>query len=292
MIACFGSIAHAPLAVMLMVVEMTGSLTVLAPAMIAVGLATLIVGDATIYRSQLKSRVESAAHRLRFALPLLSLTAVREVMSPPRLVLAAGQSVSDALEALRAARVPGAPVLDDGGDFYGRVATEQLAAAPAADTVGGYAEHREHAVDATETLDGVAERLSTSGTSWLPVLDGDRVVGIVGMSELLGGYRRTLATSLRRLARTGKTVLVEERIADGSEVAGRTISEVAWSPGTVVIAVQRGEALLLVDGGTELEPGDLVSALTHPLTEEALRMRLRGVVGEGSDPPPDPAQLI
>ena len=49
MIACFGSIAHAPLAVMLMVAEMTGSLEMLAPAMVAVGLATVVVGDQTIY---------------------------------------------------------------------------------------------------------------------------------------------------------------------------------------------------------------------------------------------------
>ncbi|HET8527474.1 MAG TPA: chloride channel protein [Gaiellaceae bacterium] len=289
MIACFGSIAHAPLAVMLMVVEMTGSLTVLAPAMIAVGLATLIAGDATIYRSQLKSRAESAAHRLRFALPLLSLTTAREAMSPPRLVLPADRTVSDALEALSEVQVPGAPVVDGAGRFCGRVAAAQLAEAPAEDTVGQYAERREHATDAEETLDSVAERLSAGGTSWLPVLDGDRVVGIVGMSELVGGYRRALATSLRRLTRTGKTVLVEARVADGSDVAGRTIAEVPWSPGTVVIAVQRGEELLLVDGATRLEQGDLVSALTHPRTERSLRSRLSGTEGDDPDAPPEPA---
>src|SRR3954451_5115789 len=49
MMALFGGIAHAPLAVMLMVAEMTGNLSLLAPAMIALGLATLIVGDETIY---------------------------------------------------------------------------------------------------------------------------------------------------------------------------------------------------------------------------------------------------
>ena len=61
MMACFGSISRAPIAVMLMVAEMTASLEVLAPAAIAVGLATLIVrrNNATIYRSQLHSRNES-----------------------------------------------------------------------------------------------------------------------------------------------------------------------------------------------------------------------------------------
>jgi H+/Cl- antiporter ClcA len=291
MIACFGSIAHAPLAVMLMVVEMTGSLTVLAPAMVAVGLATLIAGDATIYRSQLKSRAESAAHRLRFALPLLSLTTAGEAMAPPRLVLSAGDSVADALLALTEARLPGAPVVDADGRFCGRVAVEQLSEAPPEDAVGPHAEHREDAVERADTLDTAAERLSSSGTSWLPVVDGDRVAGIVGMNEVVGGYRRALASSLRRLTRTGKTVLVEERVADGSEAAGRTIAEVPWSPGTVVIAVQRRDELLLVDGRTRLEPGDLVSALAHPRTEESLRVRLRGAAPvEPADV--DPGQLV
>ncbi|HEV3034217.1 MAG TPA: chloride channel protein [Solirubrobacteraceae bacterium] len=60
MMACFGSIARAPLAMMLMVSEMTGSFEALAPAMVAVGIATLIVEhfDDTIYRSQLHRRAE------------------------------------------------------------------------------------------------------------------------------------------------------------------------------------------------------------------------------------------
>ena len=63
MMACFGSISRAPLGVMLMVAEMTGSIEILAPAMIAVGIATLIVRhfDATIYRSQRHSRTENPA---------------------------------------------------------------------------------------------------------------------------------------------------------------------------------------------------------------------------------------
>jgi Trk K+ transport system NAD-binding subunit len=54
------------------------------------------------------------------------------------------------------------------------------------------------------------------------------------------------------------------------------VAEVPWSPGTVVIAVQRGGQVLLVDGSTRFERGDVVSALTHPQTQEVLRERLRG----------------
>jgi CIC family chloride channel protein len=65
MMALFGGIAHAPLAVMLMVAEMTGNLSLLAPAMIAVSLSYLIVGQATIYSKQLDSRADSPAHRFQ-----------------------------------------------------------------------------------------------------------------------------------------------------------------------------------------------------------------------------------
>lgn len=66
MMACFGSIARAPLAIMLMVAEMTGSIGIVLPAMLAVGVASLIVKhtDATIYASQLRNR-EDVSHTLR-----------------------------------------------------------------------------------------------------------------------------------------------------------------------------------------------------------------------------------
>ena len=58
MMCCFGTIARAPLAMMLMVAEMTGSIGSIEPGMVAVGLAWLIVsrGEQTMYRSQLISR--------------------------------------------------------------------------------------------------------------------------------------------------------------------------------------------------------------------------------------------
>jgi H+/Cl- antiporter ClcA len=58
MTTCFGSVARTPLGMMLKMTEMTGSLAVLAPAMIAVGIACLITrrSGAVMYRSQLRDR--------------------------------------------------------------------------------------------------------------------------------------------------------------------------------------------------------------------------------------------
>ncbi|WP_431975715.1 chloride channel protein [Micromonospora haikouensis] len=58
MAACLGSIAHAPLALVVMAAETTGNLSLLFPAMLATGIACLVVGDRTLYRSQLRDRSE------------------------------------------------------------------------------------------------------------------------------------------------------------------------------------------------------------------------------------------
>ena len=73
-----------PLAVMLMVAEMTGNLSLLAPAMIAVAVSTALVGDKTIYRSQLRDRSSSPFHRVRLSFPMLSALLVRDAMAAAR----------------------------------------------------------------------------------------------------------------------------------------------------------------------------------------------------------------
>jgi chloride channel protein, CIC family len=65
MMACFGSVAHAPLAVMIMVAEMTSSFAVLPGAMITVGIAYLLITrtDVSIYKSQRLNRETAEAER-------------------------------------------------------------------------------------------------------------------------------------------------------------------------------------------------------------------------------------
>ena len=56
MIAVFGSVSHAPVAVLLMVLEMTGSFDLAIPAVIAVTAATVLMRDNTIFKEQRISR--------------------------------------------------------------------------------------------------------------------------------------------------------------------------------------------------------------------------------------------
>ena len=65
MMACFGSVAHAPLAVMIMVAEMTSSFSVLPGAMVTVGIAYLLISrtNVSIYKSQRLNREAALAER-------------------------------------------------------------------------------------------------------------------------------------------------------------------------------------------------------------------------------------
>jgi CIC family chloride channel protein len=136
MMALFGGIAHAPLAVMLMVAEMTGNLSLLAPAMVAVALSTALVGDRTIYTSQLPSRADAPAHRVRLSFPLLSSLLVRDAMrplaptAPPTngaLVVRPGDSLDATLERLTERGESEATVVD-GGATVGRVTVRDVVA--------------------------------------------------------------------------------------------------------------------------------------------------------------------
>ncbi len=286
MMACFGSIARAPLAVMLMVAEMTGSVSLLAPAMVAVALATLVVRhfDDTIYHSQLRTRADSPAARFQFSLPLLSTVAVSAVARKPRLVLKEATPVTAALAALRDVQVPGAPVVDAHGIYLGTVSTAQLAtrADQAPETpLGQLADPTAPAVASSARLDVALESITQAGGHWVTVTDGARhVLGVLTFGDLMSGYHATLNRHLGTMAEVrGHTMALEERMGGGSPLIGRPLRQLDLPPGCILVTVLRGDDLAFATGATVLEVGDVVSALAEPSQSDRLRHLMRGQEG-------------
>ena len=289
MIACFGSIAHAPLAVMLMVAEMTGSLEMLAPAMVAVGLATVVVGDQTIYENQLRNRAEAPAHRARFGLSSLAALPIREAMRPSRLVLDEGVSVREARERLQELGLTGASIVGDDHVFQGTIDVERIERADPVAPIRSVADGGISSVPVEATLDAVVEIFATEHATWVPVLDADRhVVGTVDTADLVDAYRRSLSSSLKGLGSVFPgSILVEEEIHPMAAVIGRTIVDAAWPAGTVVVAIQRGDQLLLPEPDTTVAEGDVLSMLVPTRVEARLRSMVGAPPTEDSvdDPP-------
>ena len=260
MMALFGSVAHAPLAVMLMVAEMTGNLSMLAPAMVAVGLATFVVGEESIYESQLRDRNEAPAHRYRSALPLMASLSAGQALRAPRCIARSGETVAAVLERAQYAKVPGVPVVDGAGLLAGTVPLKALQRADPASAVGSLADTSYPSTQGSDGLDRALEQMSDNKTSWLPVVDAGRLIGVLSVRDVMAAYRRAMQGNVREVRGPGEDgTIVEATLAPGSPLVGASIAAVHWPRDSVAVAIERGQALLVPRGGVVLAAGDRLS---------------------------------
>jgi CIC family chloride channel protein len=289
MMCCFGGISRAPLAVMLMVAEMTGSLSILGPAMIAVGLAWFIVrrSDDTIYRSQLKTRADSPAQRLLIGMPVLANVPVEQAMASPRLVITGGTPVETAHTQLARSGLTGASVVDGEGRFEGTISLARLEASKTG------RDHRlESLMDVTAPtvaesahLDVAVDAITTSNGHWVPVLDSERkVVGTVATSDVVRGYRLGLLASLQKVNTEGD-VAGSERVLIGndSSLAGLSLKDAGLPISIIVTTIQRKRDLVVPTGGTKLQAGDELMLIGRPNDIEAVRTTAAGVDDQHND---------
>lgn len=287
MISCFGAIAHAPLAVMIMVAEMTGSLAMLPPAMIAIGFAVLVVGHTTIYRSQLPRRADSPAHRFSFGLPASSTIPITRVMQPPRLVLTSATKTGEALRQLDDASLPGAPVVNPDGAYLGtvqsRVLVQQMTSGESR-TIGKLADPEAMILPTDAGLDAAIEAVTGSHDGWVPVLDDDmHVAGVVAVGDFVHAWRHNMIQSIRRLTgATESTVVVDTTVEAGSAADGALIRDLKLPKGAVIVSLERSGTLIFPEADEELHSGDTVTAMVRASSENLLRDLL------GSDHPKPP----
>lgn len=112
MMAFFGSVSKAPIAVILMVVEMTGSESLLVPAMVAIFIAYYLTGPYHLYEQQVPNRLASPTHATEYFSEFLKHVRIRELLqsNPPRVT--PDTSVAVAAEALRRSNLPVVAVVD------------------------------------------------------------------------------------------------------------------------------------------------------------------------------------
>jgi chloride channel protein, CIC family len=209
MMALFGGVAHAPLAVMLMVAEMTGNLSLLAPAMIAVSIAYVFVGQNSIYSNQLPTRADSPAHRLQFSFPLLSTLTVRQAFTPTTIYLSPTQTTGDALSLLQAEGYPAGLVIDHQRNLQGVLDHSDIQSLPpqeyATHTVEDLMRHEPPTISIDDTLDNALEQLTTAHVQWAAVSEPTRnsllpfPVGLISASNIVTLYRKTTSKEVQHI---------------------------------------------------------------------------------------------
>lgn len=98
MMAFFGGISKAPLAVLVMVVEMAGGYSLLLPAMLAIFLAYVLTGNHRLYTDQIPNRFRSPAHREEFRQSVLGEMPVGSVGRSERAFFPSSVRVREALQ--------------------------------------------------------------------------------------------------------------------------------------------------------------------------------------------------
>ncbi|GER92285.1 hypothetical protein KDW_64470 [Dictyobacter vulcani] len=171
--------------------------------MIAVSLAYLIVGQQSIYSSQVANRADSPAHRLQFTFPLLARLSARQAMKPLARRLHPEIPLSEAATLFAEQKLRGLPVIDEQENLLGILTPGDIERTEpslrASRTVGEAMnpKSKSTSINVEDTLDNVLEELTTQRISWAPVIERqpleqmEHVLGIISITDIMRLYRQT-----------------------------------------------------------------------------------------------------
>lgn len=199
MMALLGGAAKAPIAVMIMVAEMTGEFSMLVPAMIAAGLAYLVSGNITLYEEQRPTRADSPAHRGEYTIPLIQALTVGQSMRSEPMTVSPSDLIGDVEGRMVERGKRGVAVVEDGKLVGMFTMTDALRAARQGKERVGDAMSTELVVAyPSDSVHTALQRMARAGVSRLPVVDRDapqRLAGILDMQDIAS----VLETEVREL---------------------------------------------------------------------------------------------
>ena len=194
MMAFFGAAGKVPIAVILMVAEMTGSYALLVPAMIATAIAYIISGKNTIYRSQLPSKADSPVHKGEYSIEVLRGLKVKDAMTKDVVTVTTSATINEAGLKLAERKIKGMPVIDNLNVVVGiitfedvlRVSQEKgtvkVGEVMSKDVIFSYSD---------ENLDAAMEKMFKYKIGRMPVLESETqrtMVGIISREDIGKAY--------------------------------------------------------------------------------------------------------
>ena len=210
MMAFFGGVGKVPIAVILMVSEMTGGLTLLVPSMIATTIAYVITGKYTIYRSQVQSRAESPAHRSEYSIPLLQKLFVKDAMTKKVITTTPNSPISEIAEIMAKNTIKGMPVLDDNGRLVGMVTLTDVLQIHfdqrATTKVGSVMTKELITTIPDESLYTAFDKMTSNQIGRLPVVepgDSTKLIGIITREDVWRVYNIEIRSKLEEVKLSG-----------------------------------------------------------------------------------------
>ncbi|MGI0080404.1 MAG: chloride channel protein, partial [Nitrososphaerales archaeon] len=202
MMALFAGVGRVPIAVILMVSEMTGNLTLLAPSMIAVVISYYFTGSKhTIYHNQVLTRAESPAHRGEYNIPLMTKLFVSDAMNKDVQSLDENDSVEKANQMMLEKGYKGIPIVS-GGKVVGIVALSDVQLIPKekspATKLKEIMTRNVISIGPNETILEALRKMTANSIGRLPVVDQTTgsLLGIITRTDLFRAYDAAVSDNL------------------------------------------------------------------------------------------------
>jgi chloride channel protein, CIC family len=202
MAATFGAATRAPFAAIVFVFELTRDYNAILPLMLATVIAEMVT-RMTLRESLMTEKLA----RRRVTVPgdfrpdVMATTKVAEIMTIDVVTVPADDSLAAARQRVVDGRHSACPVLDDDGRCVGMVTRSDLLVAGGDERAGGaVGELFGGDVVSVTAIDSVLtalQRMLDESVDHLPVLDGDRLVGICTRTDVLRAGQRALAADDR-----------------------------------------------------------------------------------------------
>jgi len=188
--AFFGGAAKSPLAVIVMIAEMTGGYGLLAPSMVAVVVAYLLTGSLSVFYNQVESVEDSPAHLEEYETLVLKRIMVADIMTKNVQSVKPTTNIRIAQDLMEVDLVGGLPVVSN-GQLVGMVTrTDLLKVEPskrAEKTVGDVMSTQLVLAYPEEDLFSALTRMMTKGVGRLPVVSHDNreaMIGIIARTDI------------------------------------------------------------------------------------------------------------
>jgi chloride channel protein, CIC family len=186
MLSLFGAAGKTPIAVLIMVVEMTGSVTLLAAAMISTFIAYFISGNGSIYISQVDMREDSPAHEIEHLKPLLK-DVMRYGISESLIIrdsLDVNAPTIDGVNMMKKYRSNSIPVTSS-GKFVGALSYKKLGG-----NIKKSIMHNISPIAQTSNIDNLLSAMHKNNTKWVPVVEENgKYVGFIKLSDVMAKYK-------------------------------------------------------------------------------------------------------
>ncbi|MHB8361692.1 MAG: chloride channel protein [Thermoplasmataceae archaeon] len=196
MIAFFGGVSKAPIAIIIMGTEMTGSYALFIPLMLATTVSYFVSGNKySIYRSQVNSRADSPAHSSEYLTPVMDKISVFEAMKRDFYFVESSASIKEAISKVRESKTKSVMIIEN-ARLVGFLSIENIDVNSDLNAqVSTVMSQDVPSIKKSENIHIALNTLTHEPTGKLAVVDDNDpgiILGTVGFLEIADAYNREI----------------------------------------------------------------------------------------------------